>query len=88
MLINYSFSNFRSFKDLTNISMVASRQTTLNDNLIREYGLRIIPSSVIYGANASGKSNIIMSLAIMKEIVLSGSIEGNSSNLSHLELYP
>lgn len=88
MLINYKFSNFRSFKELTTLSMVAGRQTTLNDNLIREYNLRIIPSSVIYGANASGKSNIIMSLAVMKDIVLSGSLEGNSSNLNNLELYP
>lgn len=88
MLVNYRFSNFRSFKELTTLSMVAGRQTTLNDNLIRAYDLRIIPSGVIYGANASGKSNIIMSLAVMKDIVLSGSVEGNSSNLNNLELYP
>lgn len=88
MLVNYRFSNFRSFKELTTISMIAGRQTTLNENLIREYGLRIIPSSVIYGANASGKSNIIMSLAVMREIVLSGSVEDNSSDLNNLELYP
>lgn len=88
MLVNYRFSNFRSFKELTTLSMLAGRQTTLNENLIREYDLRIIPSSVIYGANASGKSNIIMSLAVMRDIVLSGSVEGNLPNLTHLELYP
>lgn len=88
MLVNYTFSNFRSFKELTTLSMVAGRQTTLNDNLIREYDLRIIPSAVIYGANASGKSNIIMSLAVMKDIVLSGSLEANLPNLNNLELYP
>jgi len=68
--------------------MIAGRQTTLNDNLIREYDLRINPSAVIYGANASGKSNIIMSLALMKDIVLSGSLEANLPNLKNLELYP
>ncbi len=88
MLIDYRFSNFRSFKEMTSLSMIAGRQTTLNDNLIREYDLRIVPSAVIYGANASGKSNIIMSLAVMKDIVLAGSLEVNLLNLKNLELYP
>lgn len=88
MLIDYRFSNFRSFKEKTSLSMIAGRQTTLNDNLIREYDLRIVPSAVIYGANASGKSNIIMSLAVMKDIVLSGSLEANIPNLKNIELYP
>lgn len=88
MLIDYRFSNFRSFKEMTSLSMIAGRQTTLNDNLIREYDLRVVPSAVIYGANASGKSNIIMSLAVMKDIVLSGSPESNIPNLKNLELYP
>ncbi len=73
---------------MTSLSMKAGRQTTLNDNLIREYDLRIVPSAVLYGANASGKSNIIMSLAVMKDIVLSGSLEANLPNLKNLELYP
>ena len=60
MLVDYRFSNFRSFKEITSLSMVAGRQTTLNENLIRAHELRIVPSAVIYGANASGKSNIIM----------------------------
>lgn len=88
MLINYSFSNFRSFKNKTSLSMVAGKQRTFNENLIRKNGLRIIPSAVIYGANASGKSNIIMSLAVMKEIILSGGINDNSPYLYNLEIYP
>ena len=88
MLLNYTFSNFRSFKDKTSLTMRASSQTTLNENLIREKGLRVIPSAVIYGANASGKSNIIMSLDIMKELVLAGSLDANTPELANLELYP
>lgn len=88
MLINYSFSNFRSFENRTSLSMIAGKQRTFNENLIRKSGLRIIPSVVIYGANASGKSNIIMSLAVMREIILTGSIEASVQNLNNLELYP
>lgn len=88
MLLNYRFSNFRSFHDETSISMFAGLQRTLNENLIKKNGNRILPSAVIYGANASGKSNIIMSLAVMKEIILAGSLESNNPDLNNLEFYP
>ncbi len=88
MLINYSFENFRSFRSKSQLDMRAGAQHTYDENLIRESGLRILPSAVIYGANASGKSNIIMSLALMREIVLQGSVESSSSDLNNMELYP
>ena len=86
MLINFEFENFRSFKDKTTLSMKASSQTTFNDTLIRTDGLRILPSAVIYGANASGKSNVIMALSCFQDIVMCGNI--SSDNLYDLELYP
>jgi len=88
MLIKYVFQNFRSFKGKSELSMKAGRQRTLDENLIRENGLRILPSAVIYGANASGKSNIIMSLALMREIVLLGSVGTSHPYLNNFELYP
>ncbi|MDX9917197.1 MAG: ATP-binding protein [Gudongella sp.] len=88
MLVNYKFKNFRSFCDETELGMVASSQRTFNENLIRKNNLRILPSVVIYGANASGKSNIIMSLEVLQEIVLSGSLVAGSPILNNLELYP
>lgn len=88
MLINYRFGNFRSFKDHTTLSMRATPQTTYNDNLIREQGLRILPSAVIYGSNASGKSNIILSLVVFRNIIVSGTIESNAPGLANLELLP
>jgi len=84
MLIKYVFQNFRSFKGKSELSMKAGRQRTLDENLIRENGLRILPSAVIYGANASGKSNIIMSLALMREIVLLGSVGTSHPYLNNL----
>lgn len=88
MLINYTFQNFRSFKNKTTLTMNAGVQRTLNENLIRINNLRMLPSAVIYGANASGKSNIIMSLAVMRDIILQGSLETISPDLNNLELYP
>ncbi len=68
--------------------MKAGRQTSLKNTLITTKDLRLVPSAVIYGANASGKSNIIMSLSIMKEIILSGTLDTDIPQLNNLELYP
>ncbi len=88
MLINYTFKNFRSFKNQTSLTMNAGVQRTFNDTLLLHGNKRILPSAVIYGANASGKSNIIMSLSVMRDIILQGSIETLSPDLNNLELYP
>ena len=40
------------------------------------------------GPNASGKSNVIMSLSLMREIVLQGGIDGNAPELTELEICP
>lgn len=88
MLIEYAFQNFRSFADRTTLSMKAGAQTTLNNNLIRRDHKRYLPSAVIYGPNASGKSNIIMSLSLMREIILQGGIDANAPELTELEICP
>lgn len=86
MLLNFEFGNFRSFKDRTTLTMKASSQTTFNERLIRAENKRILPSAVIYGANASGKSNVILALDCFRDIVLCGNLR--SDNLFKLELYP
>lgn len=86
MLLSFEFENFRSFKDKTTLSMKATSQRTFNDTLIRSDGLRVLPSAVIYGANASGKSNIIMALGCFQDIVRCGNIY--SDILYNLELHP
>lgn len=88
MLLNYRLKNFRSFKDDTKISMIAGLQRTFDENLIRKNDKRVLPSAVIYGANASGKSNIIMSLAVMRNIIVFGSLNKLKDEADLLELYP
>lgn len=86
MLIKYEFGNFRSFKQSTTLSMMASSQRTLNESLIRTKGLRILPSAVMYGANASGKSNIIKSMEVLQNIIARGNL--SSALLRLLSLCP
>lgn len=90
MIINYTFGNFRTFKEDATLSMKASSQTTFNDKLIRTKEGRILPVAVIYGANASGKSNLILSLMVFRDIILNGSIttQNPRTTIANLELLP
>ncbi|MEG5063669.1 ATP-binding protein [Microcoleus sp. B3-A4] len=65
MLIEFSVSNFRSIKEEQTFSMIADSSTRKNDNTfvpIEGNKLRLVNSAAIYGANASGKSNILKAL--------------------------
>lgn len=87
MLLSFRFGNYRSFRDDTVFSMKASSQTTFNENLIRENGLRVLPSAVVYGSNASGKTNLISAFRTLNVIVRNGRIDA-VGELNNLELCP
>lgn len=73
MLLDFRFTNFRSFRDEAAFSMAASADATLERTHTRASGLdkvkRILNSAAIYGANASGKSNVIRALQFMQLMV-------------------
>jgi uncharacterized protein len=75
MLIEFSVENYRSFQERQTFSMVASEdETRLDSNtfsiLNSNSGLRLLKSAVIYGANASGKSNLLRVIQTLKSIVV------------------
>lgn len=59
MLINFSFGNFRSFRDTKSLRMESSQINELSDSVIVRDGFRLLPVAVLYGANSSGKTNVI-----------------------------
>ncbi len=72
MILNISIENFRSIKDPVNISFEATKQRELQDNYINIPKIgSLLKSSVIYGANASGKSNMLFAFGAIKYLVLS-----------------
>jgi AAA15 family ATPase/GTPase len=87
MLIQFTFSNFRSFPNETTLSMVAeklkSQDKALDENNVFAVDdkLSLLTSAAIYGPNASGKSNVIKALEFMRAQVLRVS-EGTKSTLS------
>jgi AAA15 family ATPase/GTPase len=81
MLIEFSVGNFRSFKDRVTLSFVAAntsaRDPKINKNntIIVDDNLNLLTSLAVYGANASGKSNLVMALAFMRQLILSSASE-------------
>jgi AAA15 family ATPase/GTPase len=74
MLIEFSVENFLSFKDITTLSMVAAKSfKELQDShlIMMDGNPSLLKSAVIYGNNASGKSNLLEAMGFMKQTVLS-----------------
>ncbi len=73
MLIEFSVGNFRSILTQQKLSMVASADQSIeDDNLLASSTekFRLVRQAVIYGANAAGKSNILMSIDAMRNTVM------------------
>ena len=59
MLIEFSFKNYRSFRDETVLSMEATRIGTFKGCLIAYNNMKLLPGAAILGKNGGGKSNVI-----------------------------
>lgn len=70
MLIQFSVTNFRSIRNQATISFKASTDNVMEDKLATlDNKQRILPVLAVYGANASGKSNLLRALLLMGEMV-------------------
>ena len=66
MLIDFSVTNFKSIKEKQTISMIpAAKVKELPQNMAKKGSLELLTSAVIYGRNASGKSNLLKALNIL-----------------------
>jgi AAA15 family ATPase/GTPase len=74
MLIEFSVTNFRSIKEKQVLSLAAAKGGELDESNTFPSGISRLPmllrSAVMYGANASGKSNTILALNLMQFLVL------------------
>lgn len=73
MLIEFNIQNFRSIKEEVTLSLVASPDKSLDNNVIKSDVLKkdnLLRSAVLYGANASGKSNVILAFDSLKSLVM------------------
>jgi hypothetical protein len=70
MLIEFRVGNFRSFDEPQTFSLVASSDTRHPDNCIPFGKVHLLKSAAVYGANASGKSNLIKAIDFMWRFIL------------------
>ncbi len=87
MLLEFSVTNFRSIKEKQTLSLLKTNKNELPNNfttvtLSTGKTLDVLNSAVIYGANASGKSNLVLALTTMLTIV------GSSFNYKQNESIP
>jgi len=69
MLLEFSVSNFRSFKDEQTISLLAGLDKKHPGNYVRIGSHKILKCAALYGANASGKSNLVRAFEVMSGFV-------------------
>ncbi|MEH2032507.1 MAG: ATP-binding protein [Nostoc sp.] len=93
MLVEFSVGNYRSFKEQVTFSMVAANLVAedkkLDKNNVFEIDsdLKLLKSAAIYGANASGKSNLAIALGFMRWFMINSSKETQSTEKIGVERF-
>jgi uncharacterized protein len=85
MIIEFTVGNFLSFNDKRTINFEAKGISELKQNVIKYEKYKLLRSAVIYGANSSGKSNLVKALDQMRDNVLK-SVKLNDSD--ELDYFP
>lgn len=80
MLIDFTVGNFLSFKEKKTLSFRASGISELQNHVVKVDSLKLLRTGVVYGANSSGKSNLIKALDRMRDLIL-GSVKLNDNDL-------
>lgn len=74
MLVNVTVENWMSFRDSTTLSMGATKERQHGERIPRvaKYRARVLPIAVLYGGNASGKTNFFKALRFVQRFVVDG----------------
>lgn len=82
MLLEFSVGNYLSFKTKTTLSLSAtSIKEHIDTNIFSTDRQELLKGAVIYGANASGKSNFIKAMSTMRRLVLQSFEQSSADEL-------
>lgn len=70
MLLQFNFKNYKSFKDDTFLDLTATKITDFSNHVVQVANERVLPVAAIFGANASGKSNVQEAFRYMSTYVI------------------
>lgn len=88
MILNFKVKNFRSFKEEQELSFVLGKEERVQPSRRVEVktkagNYRVLKNGIIYGANASGKSNIFKALFLFTDLVLRPTFNDNQGLLTN-----
>lgn len=83
MIIEFTVGNFLSINEKRTLSFKAKGISELKQNVFTYKGQKLLRSAVVYGANSSGKSNLVKALDRMRECVLTSVKLNDSDKLEH-----
>ncbi|MBL4883092.1 MAG: ATP/GTP-binding protein [Planctomycetaceae bacterium] len=75
MLINFTVENFRSFGAEQTLNLVANKSDKAHPGHsapIADTDQKVLRTALIYGANASGKSNLVKAMDFARDMILTG----------------
>ena len=75
MLIRFLVTNFLSFNEETEFNMIAGSLKSHKNHVIQVGKINVLKTSVLYGANGAGKSNLIKAISFLKDIVVNSGID-------------
>ncbi len=70
MLLQFNFKNYKSFRDDTTLDLTATKISEFNNHVISIANEHVLPVAAIFGANASGKSNVQEAFRYMATYVI------------------
>jgi uncharacterized protein len=85
MLIEFTVGNYRSFKDRKTLSLEATSISDFPENVFTIGRYKLLKSVVLYGANASGKSNFLQAMIKMADLVTDSF---DNSSVAELDVEP
>ena len=87
MLIRFSFKNFKSFKNENCLDMEATSLKEHEYNVAKTENGDYLKVSAIYGANASGKTNVLQAFDYMKKRILVSDDSKKNSPIDEENIY-
>lgn len=87
MLIRFSFKNFKSFKNENCLDMEATSLKEHEYNVAKIDNGEYLKVSAIYGANASGKTNVLQAFDYMKKRILVSDDSKKNSPIDEENIY-
>ena len=87
MLIRFSFKNFKSFKNENCLDMEATSLKEHKYNVAKTENGEYLKVSAIYGANASGKTNVLQAFDYMKNRILISDDSKKNSPIDEENIY-